>query len=124
MLIDVILALFLIYCGISGYRKGLVMSLMSVLMVVICCLGATAAQRLLAPTVTEYLEPQVARAIEPQIERQIELETRNVLEQAEDTGLTVGGRRMTMGDIVELLERFGLDVEDSLADTGNLPSYK
>ena len=121
MLIDIILILILVCLILSGYRRGLLMSLMGLVIVVLCCLGAAAAQRALTPSVTEYLEPKIAAALEPEVESYIAGQTQTALDDAEEQGLTVNGEEMTLGDLAELLQNFGLDVDQTITDaTGDM----
>ena len=114
MLIDIILVLILISLVLSGYRKGLLMSLLGLVVVVLCCLGATAAQQTLTPGVNAYLEPKLTEIIEPEIEAYIGQKTQDAVSDAEDLGFTVGGQRLTLGDLTDLLRQFGLDVEQTV----------
>lgn len=116
MLIDVILILILVCLILSGYRRGLLMSLMGLVIVVLCCLGAAAAQRALTPTVTTYLEPKIAAALEPEVESYIAGQTQTALDGVEEQGLTVDGEKLSLGDLAELLEDFGLDVDQTITD--------
>ena len=116
MLIDVILILILVCLILSGYRRGLLMSLTGLVIVVLCCLGAAAAQRALTPTVTTYLEPKIAAALEPEVESYIAGQTQTALDDAEEQGLTVDGEKLSLGDLAELLEDFGLDVDQTITD--------
>ena len=116
MLIDVICLLVLVACCLSGYRKGLLMSLCSLLVLVLCCLGASLAQETLTPKAVDYLEPKLAERVEVQLQTELEGQTQQAVEQVEDTGLTIGGQRVTLGDLVDLLGRFGLDVEQSVTE--------
>ena len=116
MLIDVILILILVCLILSGYRRGLLMSLMGLVIVVLCCLGAAAAQGALTPTVTTYLEPKIAAALEPEVESYIAGQTQAALDDAEEQGLTVDGEKLSLGDLAELLEDFGLDVDQTITD--------
>ncbi len=119
MLIDVILLLILVACVLSGYRKGLLMSLMSLVVVIVCCLGASAAQRTLTPKAVEYMEPKVASAIEAGIQEQLERSTQQSLEQAGDIGLRIGGESMTLGDLADFLGQFGIDVEEEVTESAS-----
>lgn len=116
MLIDVICLLILVACCLSGYRKGLLMSLCSLLVLALCCLGASLAQQKLTPRAVAYLEPILTERVEARLQTELEDQTQQAVEQAEDTGLIIGGQRVTLGDLAELLERFGLDVEQSVTE--------
>ncbi len=116
MLIDVICLLVLVVCGLSGYRKGLLMSLCSLLVLALCCLGASVAQKTLTPRAVDYLEPKLAERVEGQLQTELESQTQQAVDQAEDAGLTIGGQRVTLGDLAELLGRFGLDVEQGVTE--------
>ena len=114
MIIDVILILILIGLILSGYRRGLLMSLMGLIIVLLCCLGAAAAQRTLTPAVTAYLEPKIAAALEPEVESYIAGQTQQTLEDAEKQGLTVDGEQLSLDDIAEMLQDFGLDADQTI----------
>ena len=116
MLIDVICLLILVACCLSGYRKGLLMSLCSLLVLVLCCLGASLAQQNLTPKAVAYLEPILTEKVEVQLQAELESQTQQAVEQAEDAGVTIGGQRVTLGDLADLLDRFGLDVEQSVTE--------
>lgn len=116
MLIDVICLLILVACCLSGYRKGLLMSLCSLLVLVLCCLGASLAQQNLTPKAVAYLEPILTEKVEVQLQAELESQTQQAVEQAEDAGVTIGGQRVTLGGLADLLDRFGLDVEQSVTE--------
>ncbi len=111
MLIDVILLLILVALVLSGYRKGLVLSLLGLVVTVLCCLGASAAQQALTPTVVEYLEPSLASSIQDSLEERLARETQDTLEEAGNASLDIGGYRMSLSDLAGLL---GIDVEDTV----------
>ncbi len=116
MLIDVILLLILLALALSGYRKGLLMSLLGLLTVVLCCLGASWAQQALTPRAAEYLVPQVASTLESTMTVQVAEATQQTLEQAGEVGLKIGGQEMTLSDIAELLAHLGIDVEGTVTE--------
>ena len=45
MAVDIILLLIFVVCVLSGYRKGLILSLCTLLMLALSCLGAAAVQQ-------------------------------------------------------------------------------
>lgn len=57
MIADIIVLIILVSCAVSGYRKGIVMSLFSLLTSVIACFIAVAAQHLLLQNMTEVISP-------------------------------------------------------------------
>ena len=116
MLIDVICLLVLVAFFLSGYRKGLLMSLCGLLILVLCCLGAAVAQQQFTPQVVEFLEPKITERVESQIQAELEASTQQAVEQAGQTELYIGGQQVSVGDLVEILERFGLDVEQSVTE--------
>lgn len=116
MLIDLFLLLILVVLVLSGYRKGLLMSLLSLVVVVLCCMGASLAQKALTPMAADYLEPKVAASIQASMEERLAESTQQALEQAGETGLTIGGQSVTLGDLADLLRRFGLNVEEAVTD--------
>ena len=119
MLIDVILILILVMCALSGYRKGLLMSLLGLLVIVLCCLGATAARNALTPRAAAYLEPRLAGYLQSNLESGLQENASEALEGGTETGLTVGGRQITFADLAELLRQFGLDVEETVSEAAD-----
>lgn len=89
MTVDIILLLVFIVFILSGYRKGLILSLCSLLILIIACLGASVAQEVLTPSVTERLTPQVAEIIAQRLEEQVD--TQDILEES---GLSITGTQM------------------------------
>lgn len=116
MLIDLILLLILVACILSGYRKGLLMSLLSLLIVVLCCFGASAAQHALTPKAVEYLEPRLAEQIQAGIQDRIDQDTQQALDEAGDQELEIGGQSMDLSEITDFLQQFGLDVEETVTE--------
>ncbi len=112
MVIDLILVLIIITCILSGYRKGLLMGLMSLLILVLCCLGATAARNALTPRTVTYLEPKLTEMLLPSVEEELDRYTDSMMDSAGEVGFSVGGQDMTVSDLMEFLKRFGLDVEE------------
>lgn len=116
MIVDVILLLILLVCALSGYRRGLLLGLMSLLVAVLCCLGATAARNTLTPRAVEWLEPRLEAAILPSVETELRQEARQTLEQAGEVGFTVAGQTMTVSDLTAFLRQFGIDVETTVTE--------
>jgi len=116
MLIDVIIVLILIYCALSGYRKGLLMSLMGLAVLVLCCLGATMAQNALTDTVAEALEPRLVQVLQPRLEAQLTADTQSAAEGAGELQIDLGGSTISLDDALDLLKQFGLEVEGIVAD--------
>lgn len=116
MWIDVICLLVLVAFFLSGYRKGLLMSLCTLLVLVLCCLGAAVAQQQLTPRVVEVLEPKITERVETQIQAELAESTAQAMDQANQTDLTIGGQQVSIGELVGILERFGLDVEQSVTE--------
>lgn len=119
MTVDIILLLILIVCILSGYRKGLILSLCSLLILVVSCLGASVAQQALTPRVVEQVTPQITMAISEKLEEQVSLATENALADAGEAGITMGGQEITLGDLMDLLNTFGLDVEATARNTAS-----
>ena len=113
MAVDIILLLILVVFTLSGYRKGLILSLCGLLILVVSCLGASVAQELLTPRLVAELHPQVTAALVSELEEQVSTSTETAIENAGEAGITIGGQEVTVGDLIALLERFGLDVEQS-----------
>ena len=111
MLIEVIFLLFLVTCCLSGYRRGLIMSLGVLLILVLSSLGATVAQETLAPRAVAAIEPKVQQVVREQLRQEVENQTQDAVEQAGDVSFSVGGQQMTLEDIAGLLGSFGVNVE-------------
>lgn len=116
MLIEVIFLLILVAFVLSGYRKGLLMSLCSLLVLVLCSLGASVAQSVFTTKAVEFMEPRVQQAVEAQLQEQVRQDSQQAVENAGETGITIGGQNITLGDLVDLLDRFGLDVEQQVTE--------
>ena len=63
IIIDVALLVILVLFAINGFRRGLIMSLFSLLAVLVAFVGALLVSNLLAPTVTEWVMPKVEKAV-------------------------------------------------------------
>ena len=113
MIVDLILLLIFAVCVLSGYRKGVILSLCSLLVLAVSCLGAVALEHTLTPKAAEWLEPKVTAYVAGQIQDGVEQTTENALEQTGEAGLTIGGQQVTLGDLAGILKNFGLDVEES-----------
>lgn len=111
MTLDIVLLLILIVFVLSGYRKGLIASLCALLILVISCLGASVAQEMLTPKVTQQLEPQVTQMIAEKLEAQVSSSVEGAITEAGDTGITIAGQSVTLNDLMGLLSSFGLDVQ-------------
>ena len=119
MTVDIILILVLIVFILSGYRKGLILSLCSLLILVVSCLGASVAQEVLTPKVVAELTPQITASISESMEEQVTLATENAIADASESGITIAGQEITLGDLTNLLKTFGLDVEQSAQNTAS-----
>jgi hypothetical protein len=115
MTVDIILLLILLVFMLSGYRKGLILSLCSLLILVVSCLGAAIAQQALTPKVSAYLEPQVTAYVSELLEEQVADSTNAAI--SESSGVTIGGQTVSLEELMELLQRFGLDAETTVQDT-------
>lgn len=116
MVIEIILLLILIVFVLSGYRKGLVLSLCSLLILLVACLGASIAQDTLTDRVVEQLHPQLSESISEQLEGQVSTSVGDALDNVGDAGLSIGGKSVTVDDIIDLLAKFGIDVKQSTQD--------
>ncbi len=117
MAVDIILLLIFAVCILSGYRKGLLLSLCSLLMLALSCFGAAAAQQALTPRVANWMEPKVTAYVAGVIRDGVESSTENAIEQTGELGLTVGGQQVTLGDLAGILSGFGLDVQESVQES-------
>ena len=116
MILDIVLLLLLVTCTLSGYRKGLIMSLMSLVIAVLCCLGAGVAQNKLTPAAEEYLTPRLEAMFLPSVQSDMQQGADELLEQAGETGFTVGGQTVTVSELAELLKGFGLDIQETVSE--------
>ncbi len=116
MIIEIIIILTLVLGILSGYRKGLLMSLMGFAVLVLCCLGASVAQDMFAEQAIAKIEPKVQASVALELQEQVEAGTRDAVEQAGENGFTIGDKEFTLGGIMDLLEKFGLDVEESITE--------
>ena len=114
MAVDIILLLIFVVCVLSGYRKGLILSLCTLLMLALSCLGAAAVQQALTPKVSEWMEAKVTSYLVDVIQDGVEDSTENALEQTGEVGLTIGGKQVTLNDLAGILSGFGLDVQESV----------
>ena len=116
MLIDVIFLLFLLGCCLSGYRRGLIMSLGMLLILVLSSLGAAVAQETLTPKAVAAIEPQVQQAVREQLRAEVEDKTQETMEEAGDTEFSIGGQRIKLEDLTGLLGSLGIDVEAQVTE--------
>ena len=119
MIVDVILLLILVSCTMSGWRKGLLMSLMSLLILVLCCMGATAARNTLGPQTAQWLEPQLEAMIFPSVETEVNNGVQGTLDSVNNMEFSIGGQTVSFSDLVALLRQFGLDLEERTAETAS-----
>ncbi len=117
MAVDLILLLVFVVAILSGYRKGIIMALCTLVILVISCFGASAVQRAFTPQAVEWMKPKVAEYIQAQISTEVENSTQNALEETGELGLTIGGQQITLKDLADLLGKFGLDVQESAKNT-------
>lgn len=119
MLIELILLLFLVTCCLSGYRKGLVMSLGVLLILALSSLGATVAQEALAPRAVEAIEPKVQQVVREQLQRELEEKTQGAVEGAGDVSFSVGGEQVDLGGLMGMLGALGIPVETQVTEGAN-----
>lgn len=116
MAVDIFLLFIFVVCVLSGYRKGLILSLCTLLMLTLGCLGAAAVQYALTPKVAAWMEPKITSYLTETIRDGVETSTENALEQTGELGLTIGGQQVTLGDLSGILSSFGLDVQETVQD--------
>lgn len=106
MTVDLILLLVLIVFILSGYRRGLILSLCSLLILIISCLGASAAQEILTPRITAQLTPQVTAIISQNLETVVAESAGNALsESGSSIGTQIGGISQILGlDLDQAIE--------------------
>ncbi len=112
MVIDIILLLILVCCVRSGYRKGLLMSMLGLVIVVASCLGAGLAQKAMTPTVVRWMEPQVANAIEDKLD--------TATRQAQENGIIIDGQTIDMGTLSAILSYLQIEVDTAQLETSGV----
>lgn len=117
MVVDVFLLLILLVCILSGYRKGLLVSLCSLLILAISGLGAAAAQQAMSPKLAQRLQPELSSYIEERLEEAFSNSTSDALEDTDQTGIAIGGQTATVEDLIGLLNGLGLDVQEAAQNT-------
>jgi len=108
MIADLVLLLIFLVFILSGYRKGLILSLCTLLVLVLSCLGGAAAQKALTPTVSEWLEPKLTAYLSEQLQEQV---SESAGQLTEESGLTINGKTVSLAGIAQLLESLGIDAE-------------
>lgn len=108
MTVDIILLLVFIVFVLSGYRRGLILSLCSLLILVLSCLGASVAQEVLTPRVTERMMPQVTELIEEKLE--------DTLEESTEHALTESGDSVVGAQVDSIAQLFGIDLDAVLGE--------
>ena len=116
MAADLILLLIILFCVLSGYRKGLLMSLCTLLVLVLACLGAAAAREALTPRVSEWMEPRLAEYISSEMQEYARESAGEAAKQAEDSGLEIGGNQVDLSGIVGFLDNMGIDLQQAAED--------
>ncbi len=116
MILDVILLLCLIYGFLTGYRKGLLMTLMSLAVLVICFVGAGAAEQALSPRMEASLEQRMAEAIEPKLSEAMDQKTADTIGDLGERSLVLGGAEISLQDVLDMLRDFGIDVEEAAVE--------
>lgn len=106
MTVDIILLLILIVFILSGYRRGLILSLCSLLILVVSCLGASVAQEVLTPGLTERVTPQVGAVLAEKLEPMVE--------EAAGEALAESGVGMMDTRMEELAQLFGLNLTETM----------
>jgi hypothetical protein len=107
MVIELIFILILVVSTLSGYRKGLLMSLCTLLVLVLCGLGASLAQEMFTPKAVEFLEPSVEQMVAQEIRQQVQTDTDQALSEAGDAG-------DILGDLGAML---GVDLTQTVTDS-------
>ena len=111
MTIELILLLIFLVFMLSGYRKGLILSLCTLVILVLSCLGASVARNTLTPKITQELQPRLAAAISQELEIQLSQTGSSLSGQPGDAGITVAGEILSREDLRDLLLSLGMDAQ-------------
>lgn len=122
MIVELILLLVLLYFVLSYYRKGLMMALCSLLILVLSSLGAMAAQELFAPKMADWLMPRITSSVEESLSEKVSETTNETMDNVSQISFKVAGTEMSIGDLIEFLNAFGIDVEASVESTADRAS--
>lgn len=106
LLCDILLLLFLLYCVISGAKRGLVLTLCGLIAVVVAFIGASFVADLATPVVSPMVEPQVTVFIEEQLTDYFQ--EHNMADSA----------TLSDGQVAELLEAIGFSDVTVSSDAG------
>lgn len=117
MTVDIVLLLIFLFCILSGYRKGLIMALCTLLVLVLSCLGATAAKEALTPKAAEWLEPRLAAYVSEQMQEFAVESAGQAVRDAEASGIDIGGNQVDVSGIMGFLDNMGVDVQGAAEDT-------
>ena len=74
------------------------------------------AQEKLTPRAVEYLTPKIEAMILPSVESELQQGAAELMNQAGETGFTIGDQTMTVSDLAEFLKPFGLDLRQSATE--------
>ncbi len=113
MMADLLLLLIILVCVLSGYRKGLLLSLCTLLVLVLSCLGAAAAQETLTPKAEAWLEPRVTAYFSERMQDFITENAGETAEQAANGEMEIGGHQVDLSGITGLLDNLGVDIPEA-----------
>lgn len=114
MIVDLILVLTLVVFILTGRRKGLIMSLFSLLILAVACLGASAARETLTPTVAEWMQPKMTEIVSEQLEKGMQDSVADYTDNMGQMEFTIAGQTVQVEELLRLLRGFGIDVETSV----------
>ena len=117
MTLDFILLLVLCCMTVSGYRRGILGALCSLLVIVISFFGAFIAMGALNSRAAAMVEPKIQLFLEQRLTSNIFDRTQTYIDSAEATSITIGGESYSLGDLVDFLDSAGFDVEENIQNS-------
>lgn len=113
---DLVIIAVVALCAFLGFRRGLVLSLCSLVAVIIALLGANFVARTVSPMLADALEPTFATAIEAQLNAGIH-DAATAPAASPEPGMTDEANSFPLQDVLNALK--GLGFYQSLVDTVN-----
>lgn len=110
---DLLLLLIILVCVLSGYRKGLLLSLCTLLVLVLSCLGAAAAREALTPKAEEWLTPRVTAYFSEKMQGYISESVGEAAQNAIDGETEIGGENIDISGWMGFLDNMGIHVQEA-----------
>lgn len=117
MILEIVVLLVFVAFVLSGWRKGLLLSLCGLLVFVFSCLGAVVAMEAFTEPMTEWMQPKVEAAVQERIREELTAQVEEMMKRTGETGFSVGGEQMELSGLLEFLSRLGFDVEQQVQDS-------